>query len=69
MSRVLLALPALLLLPALSACGTEALKRGAYEGVYQKDCVDRTGSTSCDPDHPSYDEYKREREKALKEEN
>ena len=59
----LLLLSSLLLL---AACSTEAVNRGAYNAVYQKDCLDRTGSMDCDPQHPSYDTYKKQREAELK---
>ena len=49
-----------------TACSTEATKRAAYEALYQKDCIDRTGIPQCDPDHQDYDQYSKERDEALK---
>lgn len=43
-----------------SACSSEGAKRSAYEALYQKDCMDRTGIPHCDQKHPSYDEYRRD---------
>jgi hypothetical protein len=56
---------ALSLVVALSACTSDAAKRSAYEALHQKGCMDRTGVPNCDPDHPSYETYKKEREKVL----
>jgi len=51
---------------ACTACTSEATKRAAYEALYQKDCIDRTGIPQCDPEHKDYDEYRNEREEVLK---
>jgi hypothetical protein len=59
---------AITLAAALSACTTESVKRGAYEAVYQKQCVEETRAPNCDPEHKSYDEYQKEREDFLKRE-
>ena len=56
----------LLLANVLSGCASEGAKRGTYEAVYQKGCIDRTGTLNCDPDHKDYDRYKKEREESLK---
>ena len=48
-----------------TACSSEATKRAAYEALYQKDCIDRTGIPQCDPEHKDYDEYRKEREEVL----
>jgi len=50
---------------ACAACSSEATKRAAYEALYQKDCIDRTGIPQCDPEHKDYDEYRKEREEVL----
>lgn len=55
----------LLLLYVLSGCASEGIKRGAYEAVYQKGCMDRVGSPNCDPEHKGYDQYRKEREESL----
>ena len=56
------------LVVVLPACTADSVKRGTYEAVYQKQCVDETRAPNCDSDHKSYDEYKRERDDALKRE-
>ena len=56
----------LTLLLVLSACASESAKRGAYEAIYQKGCMDREGKLNCDPEHKSYDQYKKEREESPK---
>jgi len=50
---------------ACAACSSEATKRAAYEALYQKDCIDRTGIPQCDPEHMYYDRYRTERDEAL----
>jgi hypothetical protein len=66
MNRVLLLAGTALLLPMISACTTEAIKRSAYETVYQKHCVDQTGAPNCNPEHKDYERYKKDREETLK---
>jgi len=51
---------------ALAGCSTDDVKRATYEGLYQKSCNDRTGEFNCDPDHRDYEQYKKERDEALK---
>jgi hypothetical protein len=48
----------------LYACASDSVNRAAYEAIYQKECLDRTGQQNCDPEHPTYDEYQRDREQA-----
>lgn len=62
MKRNTITAVAAFLLLTLSACTSEAVKRGAYESIYQKQCMDRTGTPNCDPEHKGYDDYKKERE-------
>jgi hypothetical protein len=57
---------AVMLLLTLSACASEPVRRGAYEAIYQKGCLDRAGKPNCDPEHKSYDQYKKEREESQK---
>ena len=57
---------ALALLLVLSACSSESVTRGTYEAIYQKGCMDREGKPNCDPEHKSYDQYKKEREESRK---
>jgi hypothetical protein len=51
-----------LLLTLLSGCTSDEVKRGAYNALYQKSCMDRAGTPDCDPEHKSYDQYKHDRE-------
>ena len=57
---------ALALLFALTACASDSVTRGTYEAIYQKGCMDREGKPNCDPQHKSYDQYKKEREESPK---
>ena len=59
-------LPYILFALALSACTSDAMHRGAYEALYNKECIDREGTPNCDPEHKSYDEYTKDREQATK---
>ena len=45
----------------LGGCTSEAVKRSTYDALHQRDCIERTGQPNCDPDYPSYEEYKRQR--------
>lgn len=66
MNRSILVGTVILLVLALPACTSEAIKRGTYEASHQKHCMDTTGSPNCDPEHKSYDEYKKDRDEVLK---
>ncbi len=66
MDKKLLAATAVLLSLAWSACTSDHVKRAAYEAVYQKGCIDRTGLPACNSDRQSYDQYQSERAKLLK---
>ena len=52
---------AVTLLLVLSGCASERFTGGVYEAVYQKQCMDTVSKPNCDPEHKSYDDYKRER--------
>lgn len=54
------------LLLILSGCTSERLTGGAYEAVYQMQCMDTVGILNCDSEHKNYDDYKKERGEALK---
>ena len=58
--------PLLLIALAATACTSESVKRGSYEALYQKQCMDRTGTPNCEPGHESYDAYRKDREAVLK---
>jgi len=56
----------LLFLNALSGCASDSGKRVTYDVIYQRACIERTGTLNCDPEHKDYDRYKKEREELLK---
>lgn len=64
-SAALTATAALLLL-ALSGCAAESGKRVTYDVLYQRACIERTGTLNFDPQHKDYDQYKKDREELLK---
>lgn len=66
MNHRTVAVSVFLLALGLPACTSDAVKRGAYEALYQKDCMDRIGAPDCDPEHEGYDEYRKDREDALR---
>ena len=66
MNRHITAILAFLLTLLLSACSSEAVKGSVYEALQQKGCIDRSGTPHCDPEHKGYEEYKKERDAALK---
>jgi hypothetical protein len=51
------------------ACSSDQVNRSAYEAVYQKSCMDQTGVPNCDPEHMTYDEYRKDREQVLEPES
>jgi len=57
------------ILPILAACSSEAVKRSTYEALHQKQCMDDAKTPNCDPEHKSYDQYKKDREETLKSES
>ncbi len=60
-----LAATAVLLSLAWSACTSDHIKRAAYEAVYQKGCIDRTGMPNCNPEHMTFEEYGKERDRLM----
>ncbi len=56
----------ILLVLALTGCASESGKRVTYDVLYQRACIERTGTLNCDPEHKDYDRYKKEREELLK---
>ena len=64
--KTLLAATVVLLSLVWSACTSDYFKRTAYEAAYQKGCVDRVATTNCDPDHKTYDQYAKERERMMR---
>ena len=66
MDKKLLAATAVLLSLAWSACTSDHVKRAAYEAAYQKGCMDRVGFANCDPEHKSYEEYSKDRDRLTK---
>jgi len=49
---------------AVSGCSGEQVKRATYDALHDKECIDKAGYPDCDPNRPSYDQYKRDRSKA-----
>lgn len=65
MNEKLLAGTLVLIALLLSACTSVEVKRATYESAYQKECIERTGRQNCDPEHKPYDEYIKERDRAV----
>lgn len=61
-SLLLLALPVLLL----SGCSKEGFYEGMYHGLQQREEMVHPTDEPVPPEQPSYDEYRREREEALR---
>ena len=55
----------LLFFLSLTACTSEGVKRGLYDGLYQKQCMDHAKMPNCDPGHKTYDQYQYNREETL----
>ena len=51
------------LLSLLGCANPEAAKPSAYQMLYQKGCMDRYHLPDCDPNHKSYEEFKKDRER------
>jgi hypothetical protein len=66
MKRNVLVRTLVLLTLTLPGCTSEAVKRGTYDALYQKQCMDRSGVPNCDAEHKSYEQYKKDREETLK---
>lgn len=49
----------------LNGCSGDQVKHMVYDALYSRQCVDQKGYPDCDPHHPSYDQYKRERDKVI----
>ena len=60
-----LMMPVTLML-CITACGQQAVHQGAYEAAYQKGCMDQAGRPNCDPSHPDYETYQRQRDALIK---
>lgn len=54
-----------LLLLTTNGCSSESLKRNTYEAIYHKECLDRTQTPNCDPEHPSYNSYQQQRKEEI----
>lgn len=62
MHRNIFAGAVVLFVLTLHGCASDAVKRSTYEALYQKQCMDRSGAPHCDPEHKSYEEYKKDKE-------
>jgi hypothetical protein len=49
-----------------AGCAYTDFKQATYEGLHTRQCIKDTHNPACDPDHLSYQEYKRERDKIVK---
>ena len=47
----------------LVGCEYKNFNRDAYNALLQRECIKKTGEPHCDSNQPSYEEYRREREK------
>jgi len=50
---------------ALSGCTQYGVSRGVYDGLIRKQCNGEMNETNCEADHPTYEEYLRERERLM----
>lgn len=52
----------LLLIPflSLSGCAYDKFEHFMYDAASDKQCIKDTGLPKCDPERPSYEEYKRQ---------
>jgi hypothetical protein len=50
----------------LNGCTLDQLKGAGYQALYEHQCMQDEGVPDCDPEHLSYDEYKRLRDAELK---
>jgi hypothetical protein len=50
---------------ATAACSADAVRRGVYEAGVAKQCERDTGVPGCQSPKPTYDDYRRERDKAV----
>ena len=48
----------------LSACSGHDFKRASYNALHDRQCIAQTGEPHCDPDRPSYDDYRRQAKEA-----
>lgn len=48
-----------------AGCTGEQVRRATYNALHDKNCIDKVGYSNCDPNRPSYDQYQRERDKTL----
>ncbi len=61
--KIMLILGALVIL---SACSMEDIKRAGYDALHQRQCIEQVGVSDCDPNHPDYDEYQRQRSEVVR---
>jgi len=66
MSREISATIIVLSILTFTACTSDGVKRGIYDGLYQRQCLDNAKMLDCDPKHMTYDQYERERRDAQK---
>lgn len=49
----------------LCACSGEQVKHAVYDALYSRQCMDLKGYPDCDPHHPTYEQYRRVRDKLV----
>ena len=52
----------------LSGCSKEGFYQGMYHGLHQREEMVHPSDEPLPPEHPSYEEYRREREEVLRRE-
>lgn len=62
MRAIVMLLP---LLAITAACTSPDLKRGAYDALHSRQCLQEQGSTDCEFKRQSYEDYHDEREEML----
>jgi hypothetical protein len=65
MNRDTSAIVFILIFSNLTACTSESVKRSTYETLNQAQCTVNRQTPDCNPEHPSYDQYQKDREEAL----
>ena len=53
-----------MVLVVVSGCTSEQMKRATYDALHDRQCIKEVGYPNCDPNRPSYDQYKKEKEQA-----
>ncbi len=49
----------------LNGCSGDQVKHMVYDALHSRQCIDQKGYPDCYPNHPTYDQYNRERDKVI----